>query len=187
LGIGVALVQQLSDFWRADTSYRILVLCAAIALVLIATSFRNSAARKFAPLATSFCLVVIAFLVARGFTNKVAVHPYLMSWSVNGVAPWGDVERNEKGESPIVFYRRVNGGYCYDAIFSTELKARLITSNKSEITVEYNIFSDFGHERSYNIRSVDELLFNNGSRVVRSGDSYGGSISSGSNAVDCPR
>jgi hypothetical protein len=109
-----------------------------------------------------------------------------MNWSANGVAPWGDVERNEKGETPILLYRNVDGGYCFDALFSSELKSQLRESNKSPVHVEYNVFSDFGHRRSYNIRSVDGLIFNEGLKPVRSGEGYGGYIL-GSKSMDCGR
>ena len=138
-------------------------------------------------LAISFSLVLMAFVVDRLFTNKLAVHSYSMSWSANGVAPWGDVETDEKGEPPVVIYRRVNQGYCYDAIFSPELRARLTASNKPVITVQYNVFSDFGHERGYNVRAVDGLVFNHGYRPLRSGERYGGYVMNGSGSGDCQR
>jgi hypothetical protein len=62
-----------------------------------------------------------------------------MNWTANGVAPWGQVETNEKGESPVVIYRRVDGGYYYDAAFSPELKGKLAQSNKATISVEYSV------------------------------------------------
>jgi hypothetical protein len=187
LGITVMAVQTLPNFRQTDTSYKLLLLCVVIALVLVAVSFRKRAARRIIPAAVSFSLVLAAFLVDRGFTDKLAIHAYLMNWSANGVAPWGRVETDEKGESPVVIYRSVNGGYCYDAIFSSELKARLTGSNKTAVTVEYNIFSDFGHARGYNVRSVDGLIFNVGYRPLHSGESYGGYIMNGSGSGDCQR
>jgi hypothetical protein len=54
--------------------------------------------------------------------------------------------------------------------------------------VEYNVFSDFGKERSYNVRSVDGLLLNEGQRTVRDFERFGGQIlgstSTSSNGVD---
>jgi len=109
-----------------------------------------------------------------------------MKWSTNGSAPWGNVERDEKGQTPVVIYRSVDGGYCYDAIFSPVLKGKLSDSTKSVVTVEYNVFSDFGRKRGYNIRSIDGLVFNEGSRPVLSGDGYGGYIMGGSSS-NCQR
>jgi hypothetical protein len=110
-----------------------------------------------------------------------------MSWSADGVAPWGRLETDEKGEPPVVVFRKVSQGYCYDAIFSSDLKARLIASSRPTITVEYNTFSDFGHERAYNIRSVDGLVFNEGDRSTRSAEGYGGTIVDGASSADCRR
>ncbi len=185
LGITVLAVQTLPNFRQTDISYKLLLLCAVIALALLAVSFRKRAARRIIPAAVSFSLVLAAFLVDRGFTDRLAIHSYSMNWSANGVAPWGRVETDEKGESPIVIYRSVYGGYCYDAIFSSELKTRLITSNKTAITVEYNVFSDFGHERGYNVRSVDGLIFNVGYRPLRAGESYVGYSMNSSGSGDC--
>ena len=99
----------------------------------------------------------------------------------------GEVERNAKGETPVVLYRKVAGyGYCYDAVFSPELKSRLVAANKQAIDVAYDLFSDFGQKRGYNLRSVDGLLFNEGERPVRPGEGYGGQIL-GISSMDCLR
>src|SRR5437870_3743091 len=187
LGIAVMMVQTLPHFRQTDYSYRLLLLCVVTALAVIATSFRKREGRKVMPVAISFSLVLMAFVVDRLFTHKLAVHSYSMSWSANGVAPWGDVETDEKGEPPVVIYRRVNQGYCYDAIFSPELRARLTASNKPVITVQYNVFSDFGHERGYNVRAVDGLVFNHGYRPLRPGARSGGNVMHGSGSGDCQR
>lgn len=184
LGIAVMLLQAAPSFWRTDVLYRVLFLCVLAALALIAASLRRPEARRLVPLLISLSLVLAAFLVDRAFTNKVAIHTYSMNWSTNGSAPWGSVERDENGQTPVVVYRSVGGGYCYDAIVSPELKAKLSGSNKPLVTVEYNVFSDFGHERSYNIRSIDGLVFNEGSRRVQSGEGYGGYIMNGPSS-DC--
>lgn len=181
------VVPSLPDFGRTDLSYRLLLLFVVIALVLIAAFFRNTEARKVMPTVISCSLVLTAFAVDRLFTNKLAVHSHSMNWSANGVVPWGQAETDEKGEPPVVIYRKVDHGYCYDAIFSPELKAELIKANKPVITAEYNVFSDFGRERNYNIRSVDGLLFHEGDRLVRSADFSGGTVLEGSGPADCQR
>ena len=187
LGIAVLMVPYLRHFRESDPSYRALLVCVAIALALIVT-YQWTGPRQLMPFAVSFGLVLIAFSIDRLWTNKVAVHEYSMNWSANGIAPWGHVETNEKGESPAVIYRRVDGGYCYDAIFSRELREKLAQANKPIISVEYNVFSDFGHQRSYNIRSIDGVVFNEGQRNLRPGESYGGYIEIGtSRSVDCRR
>ena len=154
-----------------DVGSRVLLLCVVVALTMILVTLRNSGPRTWLPLAISFSLVLISFGVGRLFMNKLTIHQYSMNWSANGVAPWGPVQTNEKGESPVVIYRRVEGGYCYDAIFSTELKTRLSQTNKPIVAVEYNIFSDFGREHGYNIRTVNGMAFNEGDRNF-----YGGYV-----------
>lgn len=54
------------------------------------------------------------------------------------------------------------------------------------MTVEYNVFSDFGHERSYNVRSVDGVLLAEGRRVVKDAERFGGQIlTDGSRPPEC--
>lgn len=188
LAIAAMVVEYLPNFRQTDVLYRVLLLCVIVALALIAVlSFRRPAARNVMPAAISLSLVLVAFLLDRGFTNKLAIHTYSMDWSASGSAPWGNVQTDEKGQPPVVIYRNVGGGYCYDAIFSPELRAKLTASDKTLVTVEYNVFSDFGHERGYNIRSVDGLVFNDGSHPLRSGESFGGYIMNGPSPVDCQR
>lgn len=186
LGIAVMMAQSLPGFWRTDVMYRVLLLCVITALALIAVSFRSPEARRRVPVVISLSLVLLAFVVDRTFTNKLAIHTYSMNWSASGSAPWGNVQTDEKGQAPVVIYRSVGGGYCYDAIFSPELKAKLAGSNKVVVTTEYNVFSDFGRQRGYNIRSIDGLVFNEGSRTVRPGEAYGGYIMNGPSS-DCQR
>jgi hypothetical protein len=187
LGIAIMSVQTLPNIRQTDTGYKLLLLSVAIALVLIGVTLRKRTARKIVPVAVSFSLVVVAFLVDREFTGKVAIHSYSMNWSANGMAPWGRVESDEKGEFPVVIYQSVNGGYCYDAVFSPELKARLTAFNRPTVTVEYNVFSDFGHERGYNIHAIDGLIFNLGYRPVRPSDGYGGYVMNPYSSGDCQR
>jgi hypothetical protein len=187
LVIGVMLVPALPTLRQMDSIYWLLALCVAIALTLVAMAFRRREARNLTAIGISFSLVLIAFAVDRLFTHKVEVHSYSMSWSANGVAPWGDVQLSDKGESPVVLYRVVDQAYCYDALFSAELKHKLTESNKPVVTVEYNVFSDFGRERGYTIRAVDGLLFNAASGVVRAADGYGGYVGDGSSSNSCSR
>ena len=187
LAIAVMVVESLPNFRQTDVLYRVLLLCVIVALALIAVSFRSPEARKVIPVVISLSLVLAAFAVDRGFTNRLAIHTYSMDWSASGSAPWGNVQTDEKGQPPVVIYRNIGGGYCYDAVFSPELKAKLTASEKSLVTVEYNVYSDFGHERGYNIRSVDGLVFKDGSHPLRSGESFGGYIMNDPSSVDCQR
>jgi hypothetical protein len=97
--------------------------------------------------------------------------------AVDGHAPWGIVGPEWSDHSaPIVLYRRVGNDYCYDAFQSEELRQRLTPRNGQTVKVEYNIFSDFGEEHSYNVRSVDGLQLANGEHVVRDFERFGGRI-----------
>jgi hypothetical protein len=178
LAIGAMWVSVLRDYKQTDSLYWLLLFCIVIALALIAISFRQREARNVTAVLISLTLVGTAFVVDRLFTNKVEIRSYSMRWSANGSAPWGDVERSEKGEMPVVIYRVVDKGYCYDALFSSELAAQLTATNKPVINVDYNFFKDFGQVRSYNVRAVDGMVFNDGFRAIRSEDapSYGGYI-----------
>jgi hypothetical protein len=187
LGIAVMAFQYLPHLSRTDLSLWLLPLCVAVALCLIAFSFRMKQSRHIVPVAVSFGLVLAAFLVDRRFTDKLAIHAFTMNWSANGLAPWGNVETDANGEPPVVLYRSVHGGYCFDAVFSSELKVNLTASNKPTATVEYNVFSDFGRERAYSIHAVNGLIFNIGDRPVRSAEGYGGYIMNNYSQGDCDR
>jgi hypothetical protein len=181
------LVRALPHYKKLDSIFGLLMLFVVIAIALITVALLQEEARNFRSVAISFILVLTAFAVDRVFTNNFEVQSYSMSWSANGTAPWGRVQVGEKGDPPVVVYRMVNQGYCYDALFSPELKARLAASSKPIITVDYNVFSDFGRERGYNIRAVDGMDFNDGSHDIRSANGYGGYIQGSSGASDCRR
>jgi hypothetical protein len=188
LGVAVWSVQVLPHFREQGMAVRLSLLCVVVALGLAVISFQWSDTQQWIAVAISLFLVLIAFGVDRLWTNKVAVHEYSMNWSANGVAPWGHVETNMRGEPPVVIYRKVDGGFCYDAVFSPELRERLAQSNKPTISVEYNVFSDFGRRRAYNIRAIDGMVFNDRDRNLRSGQGYGGYIEvDASRSVDCLR
>jgi predicted ABC-type exoprotein transport system permease subunit len=178
LAISAMSVPVLRNYKQTDSLYWLLLLCIVIALALLTISFRQREARNVTAIVISLTLVLTAFVVDRLFTNKVEIRSYSMNWSANGTAPWGAVERSEKGEIPVVIYRVVSKGYCFDALFSSELVAQLTATNKPVISVDYNLFKDFGRVRSYNVRAVDGMVFNDGFRPIRSEDapSYGGYI-----------
>jgi hypothetical protein len=188
IGVAVWCVRVAPHFREQGMAVWLSFLFVAVALALVVIFFQWSGTWQRVAIAISLVLVLIAFGVDRLWTNEVAVHEYSMNWTANGVAPWGQVETNPKGESPVVIYRRVDGGYCYDAVFSPELRGQLAQSNKPTISVQYNVFSDFGHRRGYNIRAIDGMVFNDGDRNVRLGERYGGyNEVDASRSVDCRR
>jgi hypothetical protein len=117
LGIAIVFVEIRSYFREMDSISRILLLCVVVAMGLIVISLRWPETHRLKPIAFSLILVLIAFSVDRLFTRKVSVVAFAMNWTANGVAPWGTVETDEKGAVPVVIYREVDGGYCYDAVF----------------------------------------------------------------------
>jgi hypothetical protein len=110
-----------------------------------------------------------------------------MNWSADGKVPWGPLDPNWSSEIPVVVYRTINDYYCFDAIFSSELKAQLAASNKTLVTVEYDVFRfrAFGLKRPYDIRSVDGMVFNDGLRNIRPDSGYG--MRSWGRGSDCRR
>jgi hypothetical protein len=150
---------------------RISALCLAAGLIsaiaLLVVSLRGHNA-WFIPALLSCCFVASAFVVDKRFTNKVSTKTYEMHVALDGRAPWGEVgPEAPDGTAPIVLYRPFGRGYCYDAFQSDELRRRLIAEHPQTVTIVYNIFSDFGRERSFNVRSVDGVQLAEGQSVLR--------------------
>lgn len=173
----VAFMQYVPGMWASSRSWAVFVivgLITAAALVLVA--LRGFDNWKL-PAVLSLAFLISAFATDRLFTNKTAIRSYQMYVAINGHAPWGDVGPDWSGGSmPVVLYRRIGDSYCYDAFKSEELRQRLSSKDGRTVEVEYNIFSDFGNERSYNVRSVDGLLLNEGQHTVRDFERFGGQL-----------
>ena len=168
-----ALLQYASGMWSFSAG---VIVGLAAAAVFVAGTLRRASNWRL-PIVVSLLFVTCAFAIDRLFTNNVAVRAHQMQVAVDGHAPWGDVgPESPHGSSPIVLYRRVGDSYCYDAFQSEELRQRLAPKNGQTVSVEYNIFSDFGKERSYNVRSIDGLLLNNAQHTVRQYEQFGGEI-----------
>lgn len=140
-------------------------------------------------LAASVVLVALSFAVDYFFTNRVHIVTLQEQYSIDGTTPWGDdARRDSKGDAGVMVYTKVGGDYCYDTVFYDPLKKSLVAQNPHTVTVQYNVFSDFGHERSYNIRSINGLQFNDDKHTLIDADTEGGtSLNSGSNNPTCPR
>lgn len=165
----VALLGYLPGRWFA-----ILGAFVIIAIALVLTALRNSRMRKI-PLTISLVFLVAAFCTDRLFTSKVKVKTFQMSVALEGKAPWGQVGPEwDDGMPPLVLYRQLNGSYCYTAFKSQEVHDRL--SQKRTVAVEYNVFSDFGRTRSYNVRSVDGVLIADGEHVVKDAERFSGEM-----------
>jgi hypothetical protein len=146
------------------------------AILLVSIAMRRYRRWLF-PTVLSCCFVISAFAIDRRFTNRVSTKTYQVYFALEGHAPWGDVGPEGPDRSPpVVLYRQFAKGYCYDAFQSEELHRRLIAENPHTVMIVYNIFSDFGEERSYNVKSVDGVLLAEGQKVIRDWERSGGHI-----------
>jgi len=172
-----ALLHYISGMWTFSRIWAGAVVAGlATAIVLVVAALRGFCHWRL-PVVLSLAFATGAFATDRLFTNKVTVRTYQMYVAVNGHAPWGDVGPEwPDGSAPVVLYRRVGNSYCYDAFKSEELRQRLAPKDRRTVTVEYNIFSDFGKERSYNVRSVDGVLLANREHTVRDYELFSGQI-----------
>lgn len=176
-----ALLRYLSGMWLA-----ILATCLIAAVIFVLVALRNAHVWKL-PLFISLAYLAASFCTDRLFTNKVAVKTFQMDVALDGKAPWGEVGPEwTDGPAPLVLFRRVGTSYCYTAFRSQELHDRLAQKHSDTVTVEYNVFSDFGRERSYNVRSVDGILLHKGEYVVKDAERFGGQfLGDGSKPPEC--
>jgi hypothetical protein len=166
-----ALLRFLSGTWFA-----ILAGCLIAALAFVLQALRDNRHWSI-PLLVSLAFLAAAFCTDRLFTSKVKVKTFQMSIALDGKAPWGVVGPEwQDGAPPLVLYRQVNGSYCYTAFKSQELRDRLAQKHNDTVTVEYNVFSDFGRTHSYNVRSVDGVLLQDGQHVVKHAERFSGEM-----------
>jgi len=79
-------------------------------------------------------------------------------WSITGQLPWGTAARRENGEIPVVLWAPVRGGYCFDAVFSKDLRDSLATVRATTVAVDYNLFSDlWGRPRRHTVKTVSGM------------------------------
>lgn len=166
-----ALLRFVSGTWFA-----ILAGCLITAVAFVLLALRDSRRWKI-PLIISLAYLATAFCTDRLFTSKVKVKTFQMSVALDGKVPWGKVSPEwDDGTPPLVLYRDVNGSYCYTAFRSQELRERLAQKRSDAVRVEYNVFSDFGRTRSYNVRSVDGVLLHDGEHVVKDAERFSGEM-----------
>lgn len=149
----------------------ILVMAIVLAVVTLRGGFAIIA------LLASGCLVLTGVWIDRTFTQQIRLRTYDMQWSADGQTPWGDAGPLEQYSQPlVVIYRNLDGGYCYDGIYSAELKRKLLNDALPTVKVDYDIFINFGKSTGYHIRTVDGIKFNDGLRSVRDQDGFGGYV-----------
>jgi hypothetical protein len=180
------------SFAFAQEAYGFLaVLAVAVAL----TGFVLAKTRRKSALAcaVSLLLLLISFAVDRAFTNKSAIVAYQMNWSTDGQLPWLATAQNTNrpdnrdNTGRVIVYRKLADSYCYDSFDSPELARRLQAGGQNVVTVEYNVFSDFGKRRAYNVRSVDGLVFGDKANEIHGGWIGGGQMQTGGTHPDCGR
>ena len=140
-----------------------------------------------------YVIAVLAAVIIAGSViwlnwDRVLVRRYEMSLAFDGKAPWGEVgTESTNAETPTVLYRVVGNGYCYTAFQLPSLRDRLEHENKSHVIVEYNVFTTFGHEGKYTLRSVDGVPLAIGNRVIHETREFGGQMVSGEDeTLSCP-
>jgi hypothetical protein len=184
-------------FWPSDRGTAIAI-ATAIFLAIFLCLFVITKGGFFPKAAiVSLFLVAIAFAVDRLFTNKLEIRTVSMQWTADGTTPWGEATQlDPNGRPPVLIYVRLGSSYCYDAVFHEPLKERLQQLGKKQIAVQYNVFKDFGSERAYNIRSIENVQLNDDHRSPAQdygghGGTLLGSVQDGqkfkSESPNCPR
>jgi len=132
--------------------------------------------------------IAVCVLASVSVGTRVSVRTYRMEVAFDGKAPWGDVGPEVEGEgSPTVLYRRVGNSYCYTAFESEQLTALLKREGARQATVQYNVFSAFGREGKYTLRSINGVLLADGKRTITQVHQSGGQILLAENeALSCP-
>jgi hypothetical protein len=109
-------------------------------------------------------LAVGCVVVYFRYVDKAAVCSLPAYWSMTGETPWGSAERYETGRVPVVLWRAVPGGYCYDSVFSDDLRKRSADVQATTVVVDYNVFSYFGKPRRHAVRAVGGMPVDRRSR-----------------------
>jgi hypothetical protein len=186
LSVGPLVAAAAWTRYLSGASLAILAASLVAALIFVFDGLRGGQGWKL-PLFVSIAYLAASFCTDRLFTNKVSIKSFQMRVALDGNAPWGEVGPEwQDGTAPIVLYRRVGTSYCYTAFKSQELHDRLAQERGDTVTIEYNVFSDFGSERSFNVRSVDGVVLTNGTHVIKDVESFGGQVlTDGSTAPNC--
>jgi hypothetical protein len=166
-----ALLRFVSGTWFA-----IFATCLAVAFSIVLLALLNGSGWR-TPLIISLAYVAAAFGTDRVFMSKVKIATFQMKALLNGRAPWGQVAPDwNDGTPPLVIYRDQSGSFCYTVLRSQELLDRIAQKHTDTVAVEYNVFSDFGHTRSFNVRSVDGVLLADGQRVFKDAERFSGEM-----------
>jgi hypothetical protein len=144
----------------------------ATALYFLVTALRDWRRWRL-PLAFSIAFVGACVTADHLLLDVHTVRTYQMQFRLDGREERAPGLRLPQGRVSI--YRSVGDGYCWDALESQELHDHLASKPDNTVTVEYEIISDFGRVRGYNVLSVDGIN-------VKGGNRGGGSVLEGSGA-----
>jgi hypothetical protein len=140
----------------------ILLLCLGLCLVQIRRHGLATLALVSAALALLVC-----YGVDRTFTNRLHITTHTMDRTADGTTPWGDPPTPDPtGQFPVLIYTVVPNGYCYETVYSDDLRKHLLALHKPSIKVDYNEFTTFGSPAGYNIHAVEGLVLNDGRHAV---------------------
>lgn len=116
----------------------------------------------------AFTLIAAYLIADLVYERRPVVRSLSAHWSITGDVPWGEAARHEDGEIPVVLWLPVRGGYCFDAVFSQDLRNRLAVVQASTVEVDYSLFSNlWGRPLRHTVRAV------NGIQVDRFGSDGG--------------
>jgi hypothetical protein len=157
LGPTLGLVFSFRDLGEGPNQLELaLCIIVPIALLLIVGRLRPPQERLMFPVVVSLAFIVIAFATDRLFTNINKISTFDMSWADNGEAPWGKVEPSTRDGEPLtIFYRRFREGYCYDFVYSSQVRNWLLAAGTQTVKVEYDRFNGFGELESWDIRTIN--------------------------------
>ena len=136
------------------------------ALYFLVTALRHWR-RWWLPLALSIAFVGASVIAEHLLLSVRTVRTYQMQFSLDGREEWARYLRLPQGY--VLIYRSVGDGHCFDRIESQELRDRLASKPDNTVTVEYEIISDFGRVRGYNVLTVDGINVKGGNRGGGSG------------------
>lgn len=164
--------------WPSDHGTALVITTAILVAVLLCFFILTKEGLLPKVLVFSVALIAMSIVVDRLFTDKLEIRTVSMQWTGDGSTPWGEATQlDPSGHPPVLVYVKVGERYCYDAVFYEPLKNRLQQLGKKQITVQYNITKDFGSERGYSIRSIEDVQLNDHHKsLVQDGGGYGGTI-----------
>ena len=121
--------------------------------------------------------VVNLFFFIQRATRTVKVQHVTANWTASERLPWGESAHIEQGRVPVTIFYQTGRGYCFDFIFSEQVKQALDATQQPHIDVAYNVFSYRGKYAGYEVASVAGIAFKHGQPPDSDGWAEGGNVS----------